>query len=799
MSEPKAPLADCEACPFLTCKFVPSSGPKQSDLVVVGEGPGGQEVLDGVPFAARARGEINAGTILWKALGDLGITREQVFVTNAVLCRPPGNRTPELKETLPCRARLEAEIASRDPKMVLMLGNTPLKVLTRTKTGITEGRLLDWNVPCAPHARGVATFHPAFLLRYGGAAIDFMIDMEKFIGRLQGTYLSPDTEGLKYAVIDTYEELEQVFGEISSPVAVDIETTGLNYHEHEIVCISMGWGKYGVVIRDLLKDPSARALLNARLNPLKQTYQNGKFDVSFLNHYGFTGLHMDDDTLLLSYALDERQGTHGLEYLAKEYLGVGDYKAEVEAEKVRLKKEFDDRKKAEYKAAGIKPPKKKVKVRTKTDGAISYGDIPETVLNPYAAKDAIYTSMLLSVLKPRLEDDTKRFYETLLLPASTAVAKMESYGVKVDAVLLEELGAQYEKDLLVLEKELQDNWGGSTFNPRSPLQVVMVLKCFNLVGPSETSSAEEVLSQIQHPFADKMLEHRGIQKKISSYINVIRSLKSRDDLVYPSYLLHGSVSRVSTKDPAIHQIPKEDTMRNLFVAPDGWEMLEADFAQHELRCCAHFSRDTFLMEVFRSDRNLHSEVASSIYGSDYTDAQYRAAKTLNFAILYGIGPKALAYRLECSIGEAAQYIEDWFVRMPQVKEFLDQERQKATTWPYELTSPFGRRRRFGLVTNQNKYDIEKKAGNWKIQGVASDITLFCLIGLTKLLDPDLARIIIFVHDALIFQVRAGQIPKVAPLIREVMTNLPSNLLKSDVPFKPDMKAGHAWGSLKAIT
>ena len=273
-------MAQCETCDLNTCPFVGSAGPAQADLVIVGEAPGSNEVLEGIPFAARLEGKVNAGYILWESLRQLGVARENVFVTNVCLCRPPSNRQPTPKEIKCCLQRLEVEIFVRQPKVVLMLGNTALHALTGTRQGITAARMYDWELPCAPGAIGIATFHPAALLRQGDLWNDFTGDLEDTIDRLDGRIGRRSKIDLEWSTITTLEGLRALDIPQGEQIAVDIETSGFNPRSDYVLCITIAWGNKAVVIDgDLFDNAVALSVINSMLKYHNQVYANQKQEV----------------------------------------------------------------------------------------------------------------------------------------------------------------------------------------------------------------------------------------------------------------------------------------------------------------------------------------------------------------------------------------------------------------------------------------------------------------------------------------------------------------------------------------
>jgi uracil-DNA glycosylase family 4 len=755
------PYEECTKCPLNEFEYVPSSGPEQADLVIVGEAPGAQEVLEGKPFAARLEGRFNAGYILWESLRQVDVEREKVFVTNVCNCRPPGNRQPTPKEIDCCRPRLEREIAGRNPKLILMLGNTALHTLARTRMGISEGRKHDWTVL---GVLGLATYHPAAIIRQGDLFTDFASDLEDAVDRLNGKGRSRSNDTLKWTTINTLAQLKNLGNLMDSTIAVDIETSGFDPRNDFILCVTMSWGDYSAVVDgELLTDPQALAVLDSLLKERKQIYHNAKFDVPFLREAGITQARIDEDTMLLSYTLDERKGIHGLKELSRTYLGATDYESEL---KTYL-------------------PNKQT----------SYAEIPKEVLFKYAARDSHYTIKMFEILRPKVKEGLDNVYANILLPGARSLMRVESKGLLVDTAYMEQLEQRYTQEMEVLEEQLRD-WGGPVFNPRSPMQVEDLLQKLALVPDGHKGANKAVLESLDHTFPKLLLKYRKVAKKQSVYIEGMKKVLHRDGRVRPSYLLHGTeTGRLSTTKPAIHTIPREPEVRNLFIAPPGYKLIEADYNQHEFRIMAWYSQDERLTGIFKAGRKIHSEIAIDLYGKNYDHEDYMRAKMISFGILYGRGAPSLAMQLGTTVWEAQEYIARFFEMMPKVRIFLDEVHKQAIQTG-ELVTVFGRKRRFGLVTHENMHEVITQSNNYHCQSTASDLTMLSMCELDTTLPADKCRIVAFIHDALLFECKEEFAQEAAEVIAYTMAKVPERHLGDRVPFLSEPNIGNRWGELK---
>jgi DNA polymerase-1 len=660
---------------------------------------------------------------------------------------------------------------------------------------------MDWEYNGVPL---IAAYHPAAVIRNGGLLNDFVADLERLEAVMQG---KATTVALKVQVarVDTLDKLRKL-GTLAGPlISVDIETSGFDYLHDRVLCISIGWENKAVVINgDLLYGNTAAeavALLNDLFRDRKGVLHNANFDLKFLRNLGVTTITVAHDTMLLSYVLDERRGVHGLKELAKTYCRAPEYDQE-------LRTYLPSR-------------------------ATSFSVIPKEVLFKYAALDAYYTSQLLPLLQEKLDPTLEQLYTDILLPSQRTLLLMEERGIYVDKDYAVRLRGWYAEQVKSLEAEITDlaikevenqlagqlvagdtpNEGADYLNtrlrdlkadglnPRSPQQVMAAL---NDAGFSVTSSRREVLDELEsHPLVKRILQCRHYSKMTSTYIDGVLDLLDENDRVHPSYLLHGTVTgRLAAQGPPIQTIPREAEVRNVFAAPPGWRLLASDYSMHELRVAAYYSRSKELIEVLNDPvRDVHTETQRALFpGRDYIGGieARMVAKMYNFGLLYGRGPYSIARQLGITVTEAQSHISSFFSRWPGLLEWMEKVRADALRTGIVETI-FGRRRRFGLVTRDNAYEVIKQAPNMLIQSTASDITLIALNRLTDLLDPEVAFPVTIQHDANIFQVRNERLFETARTVKQVMESTPAELLNErEVIFKTKTEIGRNWGSLKPL-
>lgn len=755
----KASGADCQHCPL---RFEPAAlgnGPEQADLCIVGEAPGYEEAKSGKPFVGKS------GRLLDTVLEHHGINREEVYVTNACLCRPADNKTPPLAAVKACRPRLIQELRGRDPKTILALGNTAAKSLGRTTTGITALRK-EQGLTVPEVGDGVVlipTFHPAAALRNADFFPSIVSDIKK-VNRVAIRWEYTTYE------LGTVDDLEAQLGSITRGglASLDIETHAEDFARKQdarrthLLCVGISTraGSATVYPKDVVDSTEWRAKLNKYFgSDIKWVMQNGKFDIQGLWGCDIPEARVDEDTMLIHYSTDERKGTHDLEQLAVETLGAPKYKTDA--------RQYLPRKGA------------------------SLIHLPQNVLYEYNASDCDVTYRLVDPLTKEMESDgTSRAYRELLIPGSNALARAEYLGCKIDRDELHTVGGRLIEQLERARDELH-GWVG---NPNSPQQVKRAIA---ELGRTVDSTDKEHLKVLIEgggelgDFASKLLTYRGDAKLYSTYVRGLERSLVRGR-VHPTFLLHGTeTGRLSCRRPNVQNIPSGSLIRDMFVAGPGNVLLNADYSQIEFRLAAYHSNDPWLLQQFREGREFHHEVAVRLFGPNYTDLQYLRAKAVNFGILYGRGAKSLAEEHGGSIAMWQGYINDFFRNAPMLKKYQkDLERQlKEQGW---LESYYGRKRRFWLVNRDNWFMVKDAGYNFPLQSTASDFTLLSYIRLEPMLRGKAAAIIT-VHDNLLFEVRKQYLEEVIHTVRTVMEDTPI----SDVcPTPIDIKIGHRWGDHK---
>lgn len=832
--------AHCENCPFRESRTVGGDGPLDAPFIVVGEAPGAMELAEGKPFIGRS------GELLRRALHEAGLTeltvRNQVRITNAVQCLPTiGNAAALKKGILACNKRLHRELEAAPRRAILAVGNSALRAVTNDHSlKITRQRGVLRYVPLSfDTAQGeatapvtatvkdvpcVAALHPAAILRSGGsnypqfaADIAYAVSVARGdLGRVQiePTYsvATPEDVGIIIKILEGIITDRANSGELTHgkvPVAIDTETTGLDPFQARLFVFGIAVDPERVFIfpMELFKDRPDLVYQLDRIifdNPdVSPTYHNSKFDANFLRkHLGVSG-RIGDDTMLLSYCLNEQKGYHSLEQCASDHLGAVSWKDE-------LKK---------Y----LKEP----------DG---YLNAPRDQLYEYLAKDVSHTLQLYHALLPRVDEDKGLawLYHKFLIPAANVLSDIEYSGIKVSRQALYDLETTLEtkkreaiagmRQILKNKigagvRKLNRETGKSTpftpesYNPNSHQQNHFVIYTLFKLKARDLESArsikqyntnKETLALLEdHPFVEALTEYRVAHKMLDTYIKgLIRKIDTHGR-VHPTVNLHqAETGRLSQDDPNLQNVPREGTykgIRNVFVAPEGRILIEFDYSQAELRVLAVQSGDPYLREVYENDRDLHNEMSIRLWGPDYTANQRDITKRINFGIVYGITPSRLMRLVGLSYDECQELIDLWFQNVPYVKRYMTWlEHHPRDNKP--IRTPFGRMRRFPFVTEETRHHALNEAKNFPIQSIASDLTLSSAITVAKRLPEWNAFLVNTVHDSLMAEAPDDPqvVQEIVTYVRRVMETLPGKLLKTTIPFKADVKTGYTWGAMKAL-
>ena len=509
--------------------------------------------------------------------------------------------------------------------------------------------------------------------------------------------------------------------------------------------------------------------------------QNIKFDMIVLGRAGL-GVTPIDDTMQISYALEAGAHGHGMDELASIYLDHRTIKFSEVAGTGRAKVTFD------Y--------------------------VPLDKACDYAAEDADITLRLHRLLKPRLvQERMLTLYETIERPLIPVVAEMECAGIKVDQQVLRRLSGEFAERLAELEVEIH-KLAGRPFNVGSPKQLGEVLfDEMGLAGGKKGKTGayatgadrlEELAAQ-GHDLPARVLDWRQLSKLKSTYADaLVAQVNPETGRVHTSISLAvASTGRLSSTDPNLQNIPirteEGRKIRRAFIAETGHKLLSVDYSQIELRLAAHMAEIPALKEAFRNGADIHAITASQIFGVPVEGMDpmiRRRAKAINFGIIYGISPFGLAQQLGIPQGEARAYIEAYFARYPGIRDYMERTKTRAREVGY-VTTLFGRRCYVPGINDKNparRSFMERAAINAPLQGTAADIIKRAMIRVpSALTDAGLkARMLLQVHDELLFEVPDAEVEQTAALVRQVMEQATLPVLELSVPLVAEAGVGENW-------
>jgi DNA polymerase-1 len=572
-------------------------------------------------------------------------------------------------------------------------------------------------------------------------------------------------------------------------IAFDTETTSIDAMLADIVGISLavepGKACYIPLGHDYPGAPKQleRDLVLAALKPIfedparPKLGQHAKYDINILSHYGIAVQGLKHDSMLESYVWNATATRHDMDSLALKYLG------------------YETIKYADVAGKGAKQ--------------ISFSQVDLDSACRYAAEDADITLRLHLALWPLLESAPalRKVYEDIEIPVVPVLAAMERRGVLIDGDELRRQSQQLGKRMLELQQQSYA-LAGRQFNLDSPKQLQVIL--FDELGlqaklktpKGQPSTNEEALAAIAdaHELPRLILDYRGLAKLRSTYTDKLSGIVNpRTGRVHTSYH-QGSVAtgRISSSDPNLQNIPVRTEegrrIRQAFIAPPGWKVMAADYSQIELRIMAHLSGDEGLLKAFREGSDVHRATAAEVFGvaaEDVTSNQRRAAKAINFGLMYGMSAFGLAKQLGVDRGEASDYMGRYFSRYPGVRAFMDATREQAHRDGYVETI-FGRRLYLENLTSRNqslRQGAERAAVNAPMQGSAADIIKRAMIAVAAwLADRDDAKMLMQVHDELVFEVREDAVDAVRAGVIERM----SGAARLAVELVVDVGVGDNW-------
>jgi uracil-DNA glycosylase family 4 len=804
----------CKRCPLhQTADFVCllGQGPKNADIMLIGEAPGHREDDSGTPFVGRS------GQLLDDIITEAGLSRDDIFITNAVSCRPPDNRTPKKREMDACKYWLDKQIEEVKPRYIGLLGNVAIQQVLGLK-GIKKlrGRPIEQDgVTYLP------MYHPSYILRGDLQDMPTAVQDMRKLREIEDFGGIPEERALNSHIVSTWREVDEMLDALIGIVSFDLETTCLYPWADEAAVVTLGFGtsqgEWSLFInhKDSNWTPSEiKRIIVAVTERLKECIvvaHNGKFDALWMFIHYKVLWRVDFDTMLAHHILDENS-RHDLEFLARLYFSAPDWDIPL-AEK--------------------------------------QGNAPTSRIAKYHAHDLYYTRKLYPTLRKLLAQDKPVcwLFDHLIMPAANLYVEMEAHGCYIDVPKMTDVEKKLRQFIATAERKLA-RWGDISWS--SPKQVAQLLygklkiKCPMQTKKGAPSTAESALKMIEHPCVTDLLTLRGHKQQLSFFIEGWKPYL-RDRRIHPSFKLHGTVTgRPSSEHPNFQQVPRDPFIRSLVTSPDGWSLLEADLSQIELRIVAELSRCSAMMEAFVNGVDIHwktalgeleryvgqeklvlatASTAEQRKVTSYAEAiailrdigpdvaaeinplwkeMRKKAKAVGFGYVYGMGSKKFKvyardnYDMHLTDAEAHQSRIAYFQMYPLEKWHASQ--RKFAYHKGYVSTLSGRKRR--LPHAQDKRDTPERAEAWRqainspVQGFASDINLMVLLQLRREFPRAVLRPTITVHDSILMEVRNDWVERVATRVQEIMRRpdlFDTFDIQLTVPIEGEVKIG-PWGS-----
>ena len=757
--------------------------------MIVGEAPGKNEDEGGKPFIGRS------GELLDKFLATANLHRDEVYITNAVLCRPPNNKTPTKSQIKKCNEYLLARIKLVRPKIIITLGAVALQAVAGL-TGIRKlrGKPIQYNDMFI-----LPTYHPAFVLR--DAKFEPIVHADfKVVRQLLDYGGLPEEKNANIILVNSKTPFNAMMRDIrrNQYLSFDIETTGLYPWAEDAEVVSIGFGtKHAQWVIPLFHTDTAwhdPQLIVEKLDDIiegkRLIMHNGKFDsLWMLVHFGVLWrIHFD--TMLAQYAIDENS-LRSLKILAQRYFDAPDWDIDLDEKQ---------------------------------------GATTLSKLKKYHGHDLYYTYQLWLYLreKLRMRPSIQKLFFQLLMPVANMFVEAEERGVAVDMKKFDEVEEQLRTEINTTKKKLDKLAPG--INWRSPQQVRELLfedlgiKPLDRTASGQPSTSESVLKRIDHPITNTLMKYRGLDQQLKMFIDGWKPYFV-DGRLHPSFKIDGTVTgRPSCENPNLQQVPRDPKIRSLIIATKNWVLVDSDLSQAEMRIAAELSNDPVLLQLFFENQDVHwttaiNEIArgggmaklvketacdhlklKNVTYSKGIEALLemgpdtaielrnewkelrKKAKAVNFGYLYGMWWRKFLiyardnYGIKLTEREAQESRQSFFHTYPKLNDWHERQRAFAAENGY-VPMLSGRRRRLPRAMDKEdsyeRAEALRQAINAPVQGFASDLNLMAAVCLHRKYGRDVYNPIGTVHDSVLQEVHKDHIDVIVPDIIRTMQKPPT--------------------------
>ncbi len=590
-----------------------------------------------------------------------------------------------------------------------------------------------------------------------------------------------------YQLVDSQEKLDKLLAKLGKQkiFALDTETDSLDQISANVIgasiCFKAG-DAYYVPVKVFEKSAEFKKIIeNSKIGKVGH---NIKYDAHTLSNMGIKVANPEFDTMVAAYLLNAGTRQYSLDALAFNELG--------------------------YRMQSIE------ELIGKGKNQISMADVPVEKVSWYAAEDADITWRLKEIFEPELKKEKlDEVFREIEMPLIPVLARMERWGVQLDVDILNKLSQDAEKQIHALVKEIY-KLAGEEFNIGSPKQMQEILYVkLNLTAGKKIktgmSTAHGELEKLlgTHPIIEKILSYRELTKLQSTYLQSLPDLvNKKTNRLHTNYnQTIAATGRLSSTDPNLQNIPIRGDgigaeIRKAFVAEKGYKLVSVDYSQMELRIIAHLSQDKNMMEVFKKNEDIHTNTASAIFDvlpGEVTSDMRRDAKTINFGIIYGLSSFGLASRIGAvSRTNAKEFIDKYFEEYPDVKAYIEQVKMDVNENAF-VRNQLGRVRKFPEIRSGQFFvraAAERAAINFPIQSLQADILKIAMINIDKEMvgHEDEIRMLLQVHDELVFEIKEGQVEKWVKVIKDYM----DSAVQLSVPVTCEAKAGPNWGDMEKL-
>jgi uracil-DNA glycosylase family 4 len=841
-------LANCKQCPINLAgqrNPVLGAGDPSATLAIVGEMPGVHEARSRTPFVGAP------GKLLNQTLDNVGMPRERTYTTYAVACR---HFDPKFKDDAPvppqaiacCRPRLIAELQEVKPVIILATGAVATKSLLRSREtlgelqGVVEHRD-ELPAPVLPTYTFGAALHKGGELTFEDTLSSTKRAVRIAQGKLQ---IMPRDADVPFQYITEERHACKVLTDIQQGIAgyvlgLDVETDGLDIISDPLLQVSIGNTERGVVFSaDVLARPVPKKLFqNILVNPsIEWVIHNSSFDLQrFIKYFDREPLRVTD-TMCYAMGITEHARKVGLKILSREHLNVPHYEAEVHQ---YLNADGGGWSNvpplilAKYAAKDTVFTARMLPILTELCREEGTLDLVKNILEPAQRAfalaeyhgvliDRTYLGSLETIWTPKVEESVIAIQDY-----ARSVGWSNQVPGKKNKIVDEwvETSTKTYKNgkVKTVEKpkrrtRWEETWVDEPLNPNSPTQLSKFLfehLRLRPPGGERTTGKEFRDAYPTHPVTRLLAEHGLMSHMMGTYVKGMHKHIRADGRVHPSFMLAGArTGRLAMHNPPLQTIPAErlltekdgtkrfDSIKRMYLPSEGHLWGETDYSQLELRVAWHLSGDEALGEALMTEGDFHRNMASKLFKvpvDKVTEMQRHSSKTVTFGLMYGRQAKAIAEQLTAegtptSTETAQGYIDDFFALAHRYADWYQEQHHNALTIGRSVT-PFGRVRRWNIITRENRQNVLNQSVNYPVQSTANELTLLSFIKLTKEFKArNIGTVLFPVHDSVNYEFREGREAEVVELVNNVMTQWP---FESVAILETDTKIGRSWGDCKA--